>query len=92
MQKNHHQRTCRQQRDETRCPLLRLKRAFDRLLIIHKETENLYERTTISPELCQLRNIIKVSYIIIKYAMLRKESVGLHYNIDYAENKLAVGK
>ena len=62
---------------------LRLKRAFDRLLILHYETESLYERTTISPELCQLRNIIKVSYIIIKSAMMRKESVGLHYNIDY---------
>lgn len=62
---------------------LRLKRAFDRLLIIHNETESLYERTTVSPELCQLRNIIKVSYILIKYAMIRKESVGLHYNIDY---------
>ncbi|HEY4798815.1 MAG TPA: FAD-binding protein, partial [Bacteroidia bacterium] len=62
---------------------LRLKRAFDRLLILHNETENLYERSTISPTLCQLRNIIKVSYIIIKYAMMRKESVGLHYNIDY---------
>jgi L-aspartate oxidase len=66
---------------------LRLKRAFDRLLIIHNETENLYERTTVSPALCQLRNIIKVSYIIIKYAMMRKESVGLHYNIDYAKKK-----
>lgn len=62
---------------------LRLKRAFDRLLILHNETENLYERTTVSPELCQLRNIIKVSYIIIKHAMMRKESRGLHYNIDY---------
>lgn len=61
---------------------LRLKRAFDRLLILHNETENLYERTTVSPELCQLRNIIKVSYIIIKYAMMRKESIGLHYMID----------
>ena len=70
---------------------LRLKRAFDRLRILHNETENLYERTTISPELCQLRNIIKVSYIIIKYAMMRKESMGLHYNIDYPKTKLAVG-
>ena len=32
---------------------LRLKRAFDRLLILHYETESLYERTTVSPELCQ---------------------------------------
>lgn len=70
---------------------LRLKRAFERLLILHNETENLYERTTISPELCQLRNIIKVSYIIIKYAMMRKESVGLHYNIDYPKKKYPAG-
>jgi L-aspartate oxidase len=63
---------------------LRLKRAFDRLLILHNETENLYERTTVSRELCELRNIIKVSYIIIKHAMMRKESIGLHYNIDYS--------
>jgi L-aspartate oxidase len=62
---------------------LRLKRAFDRLLILHNETESLYERTTVSPRLCELRNIIKVAYIIIKYAMMRKESVGLHYNLDY---------
>lgn len=62
---------------------LRLKRALDRLLILHNETENLYQRSTISTELCELRNIIKVAYIIIKYAMQRKESTGLHFNIDY---------
>jgi L-aspartate oxidase len=62
---------------------LRLKRAFDRLLILHNETEALYQRTTLFKELCELRNMIKVGYIIIKQAMLRKESVGLHYNIDY---------
>ncbi len=65
---------------------LRLQRAFDRLKILHNETENLYERTTVSPALCELRNIIKVSYIIIKYAMMRKQSVGLHYNVDYARH------
>ncbi|MCC7301526.1 MAG: L-aspartate oxidase [Bacteroidia bacterium] len=62
---------------------LRLKRAFDRLLILHRETETLYERTTIFPGLCELRNLIKVGYIIIKHAMARKESRGLHYTIDY---------
>ena len=65
---------------------LRLKRAFERLLILHNETETLYEKTTVSPKLCELRNMIKVGYIIIKYAMLRKESVGLHYNIDCPKN------
>lgn len=66
---------------------LRLKRAFDRLLILHNETESLYQRTTLSPKLCELRNMIKVGYIIIKYAMMRKESVGLHYNLDYLKIK-----
>jgi L-aspartate oxidase len=62
---------------------LRLKRAFDRLLILHKETENLYERSTVSKQLCELRNMIKVGYVIIKQAMQRKESRGLHYNLDH---------
>lgn len=62
---------------------LRLKRAFDRLLILHNETESLYQRTTVSPQLCELRNLIKVGYIIIKMAMQRKESRGLHYSLDY---------
>ncbi|MBA3901691.1 MAG: L-aspartate oxidase, partial [Bacteroidetes bacterium] len=43
---------------------LRLKRAFDRLLILHNETEALYQRTTLFKELCELRNLIKVGYII----------------------------
>jgi L-aspartate oxidase len=61
---------------------LRLQRAFDRLLILHKETESLYERITVSKELCELRNLIKVGYIVIKHARARKESRGLHFNID----------
>lgn len=62
---------------------LRLKRAYDRLKILHDETEALYEKTVVSKSLCELRNMIKVGYIIIKHAMARKESVGLHCNTDY---------
>ncbi len=62
---------------------LRLQRAFDRLRILHNETEALYEKTTVSTELCELRNMIKVGYITIKHAMQRKESIGLHFNADY---------
>ena len=65
---------------------LRLKRAFDRLLILHNETESLYQRITVSQQLCELRNMIKTGYIIIKSAMERKDSVGLHYNVDYPKN------
>jgi L-aspartate oxidase len=62
---------------------LRLQRAFDRLEILYKENESLYQQTTVSPRLCELRNVINVAYIIIKHAMERQESVGLHYNVDY---------
>jgi L-aspartate oxidase len=62
---------------------LRLRRAFDRLEILYKENEALYQETTVSPRLCELRNIINVAYIIIKQAMNRRESIGLHYTIDY---------
>jgi len=67
---------------------LRLKRALDRLEIIWRETEDLYKKTTLSLDLCQLRNMINVSYLIIKMAMARKESRGLHYTLDYPQKKL----
>ena len=58
---------------------VRLKRAYDRLWIIYNETEKLYKETTISKQLCELRNLINVGYLIIKHAYSRKKSVGLHY-------------
>ena len=66
---------------------LRLKRALDRLEIIYKETEVLYRKTKLSKQLCELRNLINVGYLIIKMAMKREESIGLHYNIDYPPKK-----
>jgi len=62
---------------------LRLNRALNRLSIIYQETENLYERSVIIPEICELRNLINVAYLIIKMAINRKESRGLHYSLDY---------
>ncbi len=64
---------------------LRLKRAFDRLEILYKETEDLYDKSIISKDICELRNMINVAYLVIKMAMNRKESIGLHYSIDYPE-------
>lgn len=64
---------------------LRLQRAFDRLEILYKENEALYEKTIITPKLCELRNLICVGYLIIKHARLRKESVGLHYMVKYKD-------
>ncbi|MCJ7449312.1 MAG: L-aspartate oxidase [Bacteroidales bacterium] len=62
---------------------LRLERAMVRLEILYQETENLYKRSLISQKICELRNLINVGYIIIKLAKKRKESIGLHYSIDY---------
>lgn len=64
---------------------LRLKRAYDRLEIIYRETENLFDSSTLSQRLCELRNAISGAYIIIKFARRRRESRGLHYNMDYPE-------
>jgi L-aspartate oxidase len=62
---------------------LRLKRAMNRLEILFRETEDLFERSVVSREICELRNVISVAYLIIKHALRRKESRGLHYTIDY---------
>jgi L-aspartate oxidase len=62
---------------------VRLERAMKRLDLLWEETENLYQATTLSPQLCELRNMITVGYLIVKCAQLRKESRGLHYNTDY---------
>ena len=62
---------------------LRLERAAARLEIIYRETEELYKKSHLSRRICELRNLINVGYLVIKMAQARKESRGLHYNIDY---------
>ncbi len=62
---------------------IRLERAMHRLQIIYEETEHLYRRSTLSKNLCELRNMIAVGYLIIKQAQQLKESVGLHFSLDY---------
>lgn len=62
---------------------LRLKRAWNRLDILYEETERLFKRSKASREICELRNIINVGYLIMRQAMERKESRGLHYTVDY---------
>ena len=67
---------------------LRLKRAMSRLEILYRETEDLFDRSVVSRELCELRNVISVAYLIIKHALRRKESRGLHYTVDYPKRML----
>jgi L-aspartate oxidase len=64
---------------------LRLKRALVRLEILYRETEHLFEKSVVSREICELRNVISVAYLIIKQALQRKESRGLHFTVDYPD-------
>lgn len=66
---------------------LRLTRAWNRLDILYEETESLFKRCKASREICELRNMINVGYLITRQAMERKESRGLHYTIDYPHKK-----
>jgi L-aspartate oxidase len=63
---------------------LRLKRALDRLQLLYRETEELYNRSILTQRLCELRNMINIGYLIIKHAAARKESRGLHFSLDYS--------
>ena len=60
----------------------RMKRALRRLEIHYYETEELYTTTKISPQLCELRNLITIAYVIVKQSQARKENKGAFYNID----------
>ena len=64
---------------------VRLERADKRIDLLFEETEHLYQTTSVSPQLLELRNMITVGYLIIKGAAFRKESRGLHFNTDYPE-------
>ncbi len=61
----------------------RLQRAMKRLDLLYEETEALYAKTVVSPQLCELRNMITVAYLVVKCADFRHESRGLHFNTDY---------
>lgn len=64
---------------------VRLDRAMKRLDLLFVETEDLYRSTKVSPQLCELRNLITVGYLIVKSAWFRKESRGLHFNTDHPQ-------
>jgi len=62
---------------------VRLERAMKRLDLLHLETEEFYRMASVSPQLCELRNLITVGYLIVKSAQFRHESRGLHFNTDF---------
>ena len=64
---------------------LRLDRAARRVELIARETEEFYQRTRLSAELCELRNLASVAGLVIACAQRRHESRGLHTMTDYPE-------
>ena len=62
---------------------LRLQRALRRLHIIQEEIENFYKKTKVVEGLIELRNLATVADLIVRSALMRKESRGLHYTTDY---------
>ena len=67
---------------------LRLHRAWERLDLLYEETEHLFKRVKPTRDICELRNMINVGYLITRQALERKESRGLHYTNDYPRHAL----
>jgi L-aspartate oxidase len=61
----------------------RLERAAKRIHMIYQEVEDFYKRTKVFSELLELRNLVACAHIIIRSALQRKESRGLHFTLDY---------
>jgi L-aspartate oxidase len=60
-----------------------LNRAITRMTTLYEEIEEYYKRTRVSMPLLELRNLSAVAYLIVRSALRRNESRGLHYMSDY---------
>jgi L-aspartate oxidase len=63
----------------------RLERALNRVNLLREETQEYYGHFRVTPDLVELRNLVEVSGLIVRSALARKESRGLHYTLDYPE-------
>lgn len=67
----------------------RLQRALKRIDVLYHETEKLYDEAVLSPQLCELRNLITIAYVITRQSLERKENRGGFYNVDLTRSKHA---
>ncbi|MBA8502773.1 L-aspartate oxidase [Escherichia fergusonii] len=63
----------------------RLERALRRINMLQQEIDEYYAHFRISNNLLELRNLVQVAELIVRCAMVRKESRGLHFTLDYPE-------
>jgi L-aspartate oxidase len=66
----------------------RLARAKKRITILKEEIDQYYWDFFVTPDLIELRNMVLVANLIIDSAMLRRESRGVHYSLDYPRRLL----
>lgn len=63
----------------------RLQRAIDRISAIRTELDQYYWEYHVTSEVIEVRNLAQVAWLTIRCAMARKESRGIHYNIDFPD-------
>ncbi|EKE9207671.1 L-aspartate oxidase [Escherichia coli] len=63
----------------------RLERALRRITMLQQEIDEYYAHFRVSNNLLELRNLLQVAELIVRCAMMRKESRGLHFTLDYPE-------
>jgi len=63
----------------------RLERAKHRIDLLRQEVADYYKHFRVTPDLIELRNLVEVADLIVRSALSRHESRGLHYTLDYPE-------